>query len=141
MAKQQVIQINQQFPAPVSTVFATLGDHEKLGKIIGVKIKRTRDGSDAINGTGSVRKLMLLPPIEETVTKFVENERIEYTVSNWTPIKNHYGTLVFTEQNGITNLDYNIVFESRIPLIGGVIKKALGTGLAKGMKKYARTLA
>lgn len=141
MAKQQVIQINQDFPAPASTVFATLGDHEKLGKIIGVKISRIKNGIGNVNGKGSVRKLHLLPPIEETVTAHTENELIEYTVSNWTPIKNHYGTLKFSENNGVTHLDYKIVFESRIPLIGGVIKKALGTGLIKGMKKYARSLA
>lgn len=141
MPKQQVIQIKQEFPAPVSTVFETLGDHEKLGKIIGVKIKRTKNGTDAINGTGSVRKLIVLPPVEETVTKFIKNELIEYTVSNFTPIKNHQGILKFSENNGVTHLDYSIVFESRIPGIGGVIKKALGTGLTKGMKKYARSLA
>ncbi len=141
MAKQQIIQINQDFPAPVSTVFSTLGDHEKLGKIIGVKISRIKDGQGDVNGKGSIRKLHLLPPIEETVTEHIENELIEYTVSNWTPIKNHYGVLKFSENNDVTSLDYRIVFEPRIPLIGGIVKKALETGLAKGLKKYARSLA
>lgn len=141
MPKQHVIQINQDFPAPVATVFATLGDHEKLGKIIGAKISRIKDGEDCVNGKGSVRKLHLLPPVEETVTAHKENELIEYTISNTTPLKNHYGIMKFSENNGVTSLDYNIVFESRIPLIGGVVKKALGTGIIKGMKKYARSLA
>lgn len=141
MAKQQIIQINQDFPANVSTVFSTLGDHEKLGKIIGVRISRIKDGHGAVNGKGSIRKLHLIPAIEETVTEHVENELIEYTVSNWTPIKNHYGILKFSENNNVTHLDYRIVFEPRLPLIGGVIKKALETGLVKGLRKYARSLA
>lgn len=141
MAKQHTINIQQDFNAPISTVFSTIGDHEKLGKLVGVKMTRIKDGTDAINGTGSVRKLALLPPIEETVTKYIENELIEYTVSNTTPIKNHLGTLKFTEKDGVTRLNYTIVFESRIPGLGGIVKKALGTGLAKGLKKYAKSLA
>jgi hypothetical protein len=141
MSKQYVIQINQDFPAPVSTVFATLGDHEKLGKILGVKISRIKDGEGDVNGKGSVRKLHLLPPVEETVTAHKKNELIEYTISNTTPLKNHCGSMKFSENNGVTSLDYSIVFESHIPFIGAVIKKVLGMGIIKGMKKYARSLA
>jgi uncharacterized protein YndB with AHSA1/START domain len=137
---QQVVQINVDFPAPVTTVFAFFGDHEKMSMILGAKVKRIKDGEDSPNGKGSVRRFYLLLPIEETVTAYKENELIEYTISNNMPLKNHKGTMKFSEQGGITSLDYNIVFESKIPLTGGFIRKALELVILRGCKKYAASL-
>lgn len=139
---QQVIQINIDFPAPLEDIFSFFADHENLGAIFGARIKRIKDGHDAVNGTGSVRKLNIgpLPPIEETVTEYRKNERIEYTISNTTPLKNHYGIMNFSEKDGGTHLDYNIVFESRIPLAGGLVRKVLESNIRKGCEKYARSL-
>ena len=140
---QKEIQINIDIPAPVDKVFADFSDHEKLGPVLGAKITRIRDGEERVNGVGSVRRLNVgpLPPIEETVTAFRENELIEYRITNRTPLKNHCGTMKFSESNGVTHLDYNIVFESRIPLTGGLIRKALQDTIVKGCKRYAASVA
>ncbi len=140
---QQIIQLNIDLPAPVEEIFSFFEVHENLGRIFGARISRIREGSDAPNGTGSVRKLSIgpLPPIEETVTLYEKNARIEYSISNTTPLKNHHGIMRFSEKDGGTHLDYNIVFESRIPLVGGLIRKTLERNIRKGCEKYARSLA
>ena len=43
----------------------------------------------------------------------------------------------FSEKDGVTHLDYNIVFESRIPLAGGLIRKGLNDTIRKGLRRYA----
>lgn len=138
----QTITINQAFNAPVKQVFSDLSDHEKFGKICGISMKRVVDGSVHLNGLGSVReiKIGVLPAFQETITKFVEYERVEYKITKGSPIKNHIGSLIFTESKGKTKLKFTIELESKIPLTSTLIKTVLGFGLKKGLKKYAGSL-
>ena len=138
----QTITINQAFNAPVKQVFSTLSDHQKFGKICGIDMERVSDGADHLNGLGSVReiKIGVLPSFQETITKFIENERIEYKITKGSPIKNHIGVLVFSELKGKTQLKYTIELESKIPLTTGLIKSVLGFGIKNGLKRYARSL-
>jgi len=140
---QQTIRIQQAFNAPVNTVFQTLSDHQRFGEICGVKMTRIKTGSDSDNGLGSVRKLNIgpLPSFQETITGFVPNELIEYQITQGSPIKNHLGTMRFSEQDGKTFLDYTIQLESKIPFTTGLIKSALENGISKGLQRYARSLA
>lgn len=139
----QTITINQTFDAPLDQVFATLGDHEKFGKICGITMRRVVDGTEHLNGLGSVReiKIGLLPPFQETITKYIENQCIEYKITKGSPIKNHVGVLIFSEQGNQTNLNYTINLESRIPFTSLGIKALLGLGLRQGLKRYAKSLA
>jgi hypothetical protein len=138
----QTITINQAFDAPVKQVFSTLSDHEKFGKICGIDMKRIVDGAAHLNGLGSIReiKIGVLPAFEETITKFIENERLEYKITKGSPIKNHLGILSFSEAKGKTLLKYTIELESKIPLTTGLIKSVLGYGIKSGLKRYASSL-
>lgn len=53
------VEIHQDFPQPLSQVFADLADHEKLGRILGAPMTRLVDGSGegGVNGLGSVRRV------------------------------------------------------------------------------------
>ncbi len=139
----QTITIEQEFNAPVTTVFETLSDHERFGKIIGVKMKRVKDGAGAVNGLGSIRDIHIgpLPSFQETITAFEPNQMIEYRITQGSPIKNHVGKLTFTEEAGKTYLHYTIQLESKIPFTTGIIKSALENGISKGLRKYARGFA
>lgn len=139
---QQIIQMVQTFNAPLSEVFATLSDHETFGKICGISMTRTIDGEDGANGLGSVREIKIgpLPSFEETITGFTPNDYIEYKITKGSPIKNHVGTLKFSEEKGVTVLNYTIVLESKIPFTSGVISAVLKNGITKGLKKYAKSL-
>jgi uncharacterized protein YndB with AHSA1/START domain len=138
----QTVTINQVFDAPLKQVFATLSDHEKFGQICGINMTRIKDGTEHLNGLGSVReiKIGVLPSFQETISKFVDNERIEYKITQGSPIKNHLGVLIFSEKKGKTHLNYTIQLESKIPLTTALIKIVLGTGIKRGLKRYARTL-
>jgi len=137
------ITMRQEFNAPVDKVFSTLSDHETFGKICGINMQRTKDGDDGANGLGSVRTINVgpLPSFEETITDFVPNVFIQYKITKGSPIKNHVGELKFSEENGITTLDYQIQLESKIPFTSSLIKTALENGISKGLGKYAKSFA
>ena len=105
---QEIITIHEKFNAPIDQVFGVLSNHERFGKICGINMARIQDGEDGLNGKGSVRtiKIGLLPAFEETITGFIPNEFIEYKITKGSPIKNHIGTLKFSEQNNQTLLDH-----------------------------------
>jgi len=138
---RKTITIREKFNAPIAEVFGTLSNHEKFGEICGINMTRIHDGSDGANGLGSIRTIKIgpLPAFEETITGFTPNEFIEYKITRGSPIKNHIGTLKFSEDNNQTVLDYTIKLESKIPFTTGIIKAALQNGISKGLSKYARS--
>ena len=144
MAKNY-IQMNATFNAPVATVFAELSDHNKMGKILGAKVKRIKDGKGDVNGIGSVRRITPVPlaDFEETVTGFEPNKLVEYTVTKGSPIKNHLGRMVFSEDNGKTKLHYTIQFDMKlgIPFTGFILKSVLETVINSGLQKLAKSYA
>lgn len=145
---QQTIRIEKTFNAPASQVFEELCDHERFGEIISAPTRRIVDASGANpNGEGSVRRVWPLrligPGFEETVTRFEPNERMEYKVTRGSPLKNHLGRMAFSEDNGRTRLDYTITFEPRvpIPLLGPILRTAIGAAIDHGLQQYADELA
>ena len=139
----QYIQMNVSFNAPVETVFNELSDHEKMGKILSAKVKRVKDGKDFVNGLGSVRRITPVPlgGFEETVTTFEPNKLIEYTVTKGSPIKNHLGRMVFSENNGKTQLHYTIQFDMKLglPFAGLILKTVLEKVILGGLHKLAKS--
>lgn len=121
-------------------VFALFSNHEKVGKVLGVPMKRIKDSPNEKNpnGVGSVRHVG--PPVggfEETVLVCEPNKRIEYTVSKGGPIKNHIGRIIFEPTGKHTRVTYTIDFDSKIPLVGGLLAKLLTNAIRKGMQKAA----
>ncbi|MAC15129.1 SRPBCC family protein [Alcanivorax sp. IL3] len=135
----QRIEITKTFPFSVDKLFDFLSDHENLEVIFApAKIKRVKPGIDSPNGVGSTRRMRILiaPPFEETVTKVVPNELIEYKISKGSPLKNHKGTMRFSENgNGGSQLHYVIEFEGKLPLIGPAVKAGLGQAISRGLNK------
>ncbi len=133
---QQRIEIIQEFPYPVSQLFAFLSVHENLEKIfVPAKIRTIKAGADSPNGVGSVRQLRILlaPPFEETVTAYKENELIEYRITRGSPLKNHHGVMRFYPLGEGSRLHYTIEFDGKLPLVAGVIKKGLEQGIRRGL--------
>lgn len=138
---QQSILMHFEFTRPIDEVFSELSDHERFGELCGIKMKRIKNGEDAVNGLGSVRKINIgpLPSFEETITGYQENRFIEYKITKGSPIKNHVGTLNFSETKDGCSLDYEIKLESKVPFTTGIIKSALKQGISKGIGKYAKS--
>ena len=134
----QKIDINMEFRRPVGELFALLSDHEKMGPILGANVKRTRDGKDSLNGRGSVRTLNIgpLPSFDETVTAFEKDKLVEYKITRGSPLKNHKGVMQFYPSgSGGSSLHYTIEFESKIPLLGPVVRAGLEYSIRRGLKK------
>jgi hypothetical protein len=140
----QHIEIRQSFNAPVEKVFKILTEHESFGKVIRKNIKRVVDSQDENkNGVGSVRRIypFPLPAFEETVTRLEPNRLMEYVVSKGSPIKNHKGRMVFSEERGKTNLYYTIDFEPKLSfvLFGAILKQAIEKPLRSGIERLAES--
>jgi len=134
----QKIDINMEFRRPVGELFALLSDHEKMGPILGANVKRTRDGKDSLNGLGSVRTLNIgpLPSFDETVTAFEKDKLVEYKITRGSPLKNRKGVMQFYPSgSGGSKLHYTIEFESKIPLLGPVVRASLENSIRRGLKK------
>jgi hypothetical protein len=134
----QKIDINMEFKRPVGELFALLSDHEKIGPILGANVKRTRDGKDTLNGLDSVRTLNIgpLPSFDETVIAFEKDKLVEYKITRGSPLKNHKGVMQFYPSGSVgSKLHYTIEFESKIPLLGPVVRVGLENSIRRGLKK------
>ena len=133
---QQRIEIDKEFPFPVSDLFNHLSEHETLSALFApVKARRVKEGDVEPNGVGSVRRLSLplAPAFEETVTEFQRDRRIAYRITKGSPLRDHHGVMAFSETAGGSRLHYTIVFKGKLPLIAALIKPALERSIRKGL--------
>jgi uncharacterized protein YndB with AHSA1/START domain len=131
----QRIEIDQDFTLPVERVYAYLAEHENLEAMFGAKIARVRDGETSRNGVGSVRQLRIavLPPFEETVTKAVDNELIEYKITKGSPLRDHMGTMTFSITPTGSHLNYVIQFGAALPGLDKIVAIGLERAVRKGL--------
>ena len=135
---QHTIEFRLTINAAPEKVFDFFADHESFGRIWPGKTRRIRESSEPghPNGVGSVREIRVGPTrFEETQTVYDRPNRIEYTVTRGSPIKNHLGQIQLSKNtDGGTDIDYRITFEPKIPLTGKLIARSLENGWAKGIK-------
>ena len=130
------VHVERDLSAPPEEVFAHLAEHENLAALFGAKVKRLADGDTERNGVGSRRELKVgpLPPFEETVTRFVPHELIEYRITKGSPLDGHVGTMKFSPTpSGGTHFDYAIRIASKIPLVAPLVTKNLTRDITKGL--------
>ncbi len=130
------IEITYDFALPVERVYAYLSEHENLGALFGADIARVRDGATTRNGEGSVRRLKVgpLPPFEETVTRAVPDQLVEYRItSGTTPLRDHRGEMRFSSTGSGSRLVYVIEFGAVLPLLDKVIAVGLERNIRKGL--------
>lgn len=131
------VEIVQDFALPVERVYGYLSEHENLGPLFGAKVERVRDGEDSRNGVGSVRRLKVapLPWFEETVTRAVPNELVEYRITQGpTPLRDHRGEMRFAPTGTGSTLTYVIEFGAVVPLMDRLIARSLERSIRKGLQ-------
>lgn len=140
MAKQ-TISVRHQFSAPVDSVFGALSDHNRLGKVLGVPVRRVRDGEGDVNGVGSVRALGFWPLVtEETVTSVGKNSFIDYRITKGgAPLRNHSGRVDFTKNAAGTEVEWMITFDAP-PIVRTLVGKVLTAGISHGLTKLSGLL-
>ena len=134
---QQKVEVVQDYSKPVAEVFAFLADHNKLGKVFGIPVRRIQDGDDSANGVGSVRRLGIGPlAVEETVTALSNNRSIDYRITRGGgPIRNHRGNLKFAGSKRGSKVTWTIEFDSPLPLVGPAVKLLLSQAIRLGLKR------
>ena len=132
----KTVAVSQDLVLPVERAYAFLAEHENLGPLLGLKVTRLRDGDESRNGAGTVRRLQIapLPAFEETVTRAVPDERIEYRISKGSPLKDHRGVLVFTPTSTGSRVDWTITFDAAVPGLASVVALGLSRNLRRGLK-------
>ncbi|HSN27760.1 MAG TPA: SRPBCC family protein [Kofleriaceae bacterium] len=123
---------------PVQELFAELADHERLSRVLGVPVRRVRDGEGDPNGVGSVRRMGLgLLRLEETVTAIEPQRSIEYRITRGAgPVRNHRGRLEFASVGTGSRVTWTIDYDS-LPIVGGALQKLLSRALERGLGKLA----
>lgn len=130
-------------------MFAYLAEHENLETIFApVKITRLRDGNDGTrNGAGSARRLFIgvLPSIDETNTKVVANELIEYAITRGGPLRQHWGRIEFaplpadsTGTHRGSRVIYTLGFNAKIPGLARLVGFALAKKIKDGLRRVQR---
>ncbi len=135
---QHRVQISQDFSRPVDEVYAWLANHDNLGKLFMAPVKRIHDGTNDINGVGSIRRIGPWPVgIQETVTAAEPNQSIDYRITRFGgPVRNHRGRLDFSDTGQGSRVDWTIEFES-FPVVGTVLESVLSTIISRGLKRNA----
>ncbi|WP_162818263.1 SRPBCC family protein [Aquirhabdus parva] len=131
------IEVTQNYQKPVETIFQTLSDHNQLGRVLGIPVKRVINGNDGVNGAGSVRRMGIWPlTVEETVVAVEPNRSIDYRISRGgAPLKNHIGALVFDQTASGSQVIWRIKYDSSLPFVGAVVQHVLKLGLRLGLKR------
>lgn len=149
---QHEVRFSEDFNAPRASVFELFASHQKfaaaaggpLGTRLGL-LRRVRSGNDPArpDGAGSVRRIGFWPlAFEETVLVSEVPSLIEYRISKGSPLKNHHGRIVFTDlPGGGTHVDYQIVFEPKMPGTAGVLARVLRGMIAPAFPRMRQTLA
>lgn len=126
---QHEVKIRETIPAPREQVFEFFADHQKFTTLFGGGCQRIKDGEQEPNGLGSIRRIGPGPfGFEETIVAFERASRIDYQVTRGSPIKNHLGSIRFSDAGSGTQIDYVIRFDAKIPGTGGFIAWLLGWG-------------
>ncbi|SFR76452.1 Polyketide cyclase / dehydrase and lipid transport [Marinobacter daqiaonensis] len=137
------VELTDQLPFPRARVFDLISDHNRLGPLIGLPVKRIRDSDQADpNGIGSVRWLGVGPVgFEETIITFEPDHLIEYTVTSFSAFRNHLGRIRLSELPDIgTRIHYTIEFDEVVPYSGPTLQMALERALRRGLRRLRQTL-
>jgi hypothetical protein len=131
------IELTHSSQLPVAGLFDALADHDRLGKVFGVPVRRIRDGDTQTNGVGSVRRIGIGPlAIEETVTALERNRSIDYRITRGGfPIRDHRGHIVFAESGTGSRVDWTIEFGSHLPGAGAVLAFVLERAIRTGLRR------
>lgn len=128
--------VEYRFEKPPGRIFAHLAEHENLAALFGARIERLRDGDGGVrNGVGSVRRLRVgpFPPFEETVTEYVQDERIVYRITKGGPLRGHVGVMTFAPDAGGTLFVYDIRLASPVPGLAPLVKGALTRSVTRAL--------
>ncbi|UUS56471.1 MULTISPECIES: SRPBCC family protein [unclassified Acinetobacter] len=140
------IQVKKEFNAPVKQVFDLLSKHSTYNVAFApIQVVRVKDSADPErpDGVGSVRRMGFGPvkPLQEQITLFEPNQRIEYKIIKNPLVKHHLGVIQFEAIDAARTLvTYTIELQARAPFVSQLILAQLKSAIKIGFSKLAKTV-
>jgi len=137
------IEVERLVPAPRDKVWAIVSDHEGMRKWMPVReVVRRRPGSPDPNGVGAVRTIRGMGLVlEERITAFEPDERLEYVLTEGAPIRDHVGEVRLSSEGEGTRVRWTVRFEPIVPGTGWLLRAALKRGLEQGLDGLVKRAA
>ncbi|WP_067542596.1 SRPBCC family protein [Nocardia crassostreae] len=128
--------------APREQVFKLFSERDSINATLPIQVSLKKPGAGIPSGVGAQYVLGLagVGVTEETV-ELVPGERMVYKVIGGAPVKNHVGTIVFSDAPGGTRVVYTMVSEPSLSVPGKVLEvglKGLINVLIGGVRKAAK---
>jgi uncharacterized protein YndB with AHSA1/START domain len=130
------IEASRRIAAPREKVWALLADHEGMKRWAPVReVIRRRPGAPDPDGEGAIRTIRASGlVIEERITAFKPGERLEYTLVEGAPIRDHAGDVVLTPDGEGTRITWTVRFRPLIPGTGWLLERLLRKGLEQSLE-------
>ena len=122
------LEVRRHIAGTPQAVFDAYTDHVSWTEWAGFGPARlSREGVPAPNGVGAVRVIgPALSAAHEEILSFEPPKRMTYTIVKGFPlIRDHFGEVDFEPEGDGTRVTWRCRFESRVPFLGGVIRRAL----------------
>lgn len=136
----QHVDVVHDSPVSAEEAFAFLSVHENLGPLLGASMTTLRPGPDGPTGVGSVRTVKVgpLPSFEETVTAVDPGRAIDYRITRGSPLRGHRGRVEVSQLGSGCRVRWTISFDAAVPLFAPLVRLALQSRIAAGLKKLDR---
>ncbi len=114
--------------APREQVYKLFVERDALSGRLPVDITLVKPGEPVPSGVGAVYLIGKFGRgIKEQTTEVVPNERMEYKVVSGLPVRNHVGTITFTDAPEGTLVSYRMVSEPSLPAPAFAVQAVLRT--------------
>ena len=136
----QQVEVRRRFAGTPEQVFAAYTDHVSWSEWAGFGPARlAREGVPAPNGVGCVRVIGSgLAAAHEEVLSFEPPKRMTYKIVKGFPvIRGHFGEVDFEPDAGGTLVTWRCRFESRIPGLGGLIRRIVASMFSRALEGLA----
>lgn len=113
--------------ASAEAVFAELGDHEGMSAWAGLgHIHLDKPGLHERNGRFAERVVSSpVGSIREQITEWLPGQGYRYRIIEGSPFVGYWGHIQLTQEGGLTRVEWSVRFRSRIPAMGGVLRKVM----------------
>ncbi|MCX5044020.1 SRPBCC family protein [Aldersonia sp. NBC_00410] len=131
--------------APREVVYGIFADRENGGDFLPVQTRLVTPGDAERQGVGAVHFLGVGKlGVKEQITGLIPNERIEYRLIAGAPVKDHTGTIVFSDAGNGTRVVYTMDSTPSLPVPAAVLRlglRGLITSMISGVDKEVRRRA
>lgn len=137
----QQVEVRRRIAGSPEAVFAAYTDHASWGEWAGVGPARlAREGVPAPNGVGCVRVLgPRFAAAHEEIVSFDAPRRMTYRLVKGVPLlRGHFGEVDFSPAGSGTLVVWRCRFESRIPGLGGLLRRTIARMFRGALEGLAR---